>query len=65
MIERAQKSLLIALRPTQSFDIAWTPKSLSASFHGRDPFAPVAALLARGDQPPGQLREARLARKSR
>ena len=41
---------------TQSFDIAWTPKSLSASFHGRDLFAPVAALLARGDQPPGQLR---------
>ena len=41
---------------TQSFDIAWTPKSLSASFHGRDLFAPVAALLARGDQPPGHLR---------
>ena len=41
---------------TQSFDIAWMPKSLSASFHGRDLFAPVAALFARGDQPPGQLR---------
>ena len=37
----------------QSFDIAWKPKRLSASFHGRDLFAPVAAMLARGDPPPG------------
>src|ERR1700756_401279 len=27
---------------TRSFDIAWRPKNLSASFHGRDLFAPVA-----------------------
>jgi S-adenosylmethionine hydrolase len=28
--------------------IAWRPEKLSASFHGRDLFAPVAALLAEG-----------------
>jgi S-adenosyl-L-methionine hydrolase (adenosine-forming) len=42
---------------TQSFDIAWKPELLSASFHGRDLFAPVAAMLARGDPPPGQSRK--------
>jgi S-adenosylmethionine hydrolase len=29
--------------------IAWRPEHLSASFHGRDLFAPVAARIARGD----------------
>jgi S-adenosylmethionine hydrolase len=29
--------------------IAWRPERLSASFHGRDVFAPVAASIARGD----------------
>lgn len=43
-------------RKTQSFDITWRPKTLSASFHGRDLFAPVAAMLARGDKPPGRPR---------
>jgi S-adenosyl-L-methionine hydrolase (adenosine-forming) len=43
-------------RKTQSFDITWRPKTLSASFHGRDLFAPVAAILARGDKPPGRPR---------
>lgn len=38
------------------WDIAWRPDRLSASFHGRDLFAPVAAMLARGDPPPGTLR---------
>jgi S-adenosyl-L-methionine hydrolase (adenosine-forming) len=42
---------------TRSFDIAWRPKNLSASFHGRDLFAPVAAMLARGEAPPGAPRE--------
>ena len=37
-------------------DIAFTPEHLSASFHGRDLFAPVAAMLARGDAPPGRPR---------
>src|SRR5262245_46366991 len=39
-----------------SWDIDWKPERLSASFHGRDLFAPVAAMLARGDPPPGRLR---------
>jgi len=30
------------------FEITWSPESLSASFHGRDLFAPVAARLASG-----------------
>jgi hypothetical protein len=34
--------------------INWKPERLSASFHGRDLFAPVAAMLARGEPPPGQ-----------
>src|SRR3954466_3930268 len=45
---------------TRSWDIAWRPEHLSASFHGRDLFAPVAAMLARGDPPPGPLRLQRL-----
>ena len=38
---------------TRSFDIDFKPARLSASFHGRDLFAPVAAMLARGEPPPG------------
>ena len=41
---------------THSFDITWHPERLSASFHGRDLFAPVAAMLVRGETPPGRLR---------
>lgn len=33
---------------TRTHAIAWRPERLSASFHGRDLFAPVAARLARG-----------------
>jgi S-adenosylmethionine hydrolase len=33
--------------------IAWRPPALSATFHGRDLFAPVAARLALGEAPPG------------
>ena len=43
-------------RKTRSWDIDWKPKQLSASFHGRDLFAPVAAMLALGEPPPGQPR---------
>ncbi|HEY2527605.1 MAG TPA: SAM-dependent chlorinase/fluorinase [Xanthobacteraceae bacterium] len=39
---------------TRSWHIDWKPECLSASFHGRDLFAPVAAMLARGEPPPGQ-----------
>ena len=44
----------------QAFEITWRPQSLSASFHGRDLFAPVAARLARGEPAAriGQLAEA-------
>ncbi len=31
----------------------WRPEALSASFHGRDLFAPVAAGLSKGDMPTG------------
>jgi S-adenosyl-L-methionine hydrolase (adenosine-forming) len=36
-------------RQASSWDIIWKPERLSASFHGRDLFAPVAAMLARGE----------------
>jgi S-adenosylmethionine hydrolase len=41
----------------RSWDIDWKPEHLSASFHGRDLFAPVAAMLACGDSPPGRPRQ--------
>jgi S-adenosylmethionine hydrolase len=41
---------------TRSWNITWTPQHLSASFHGRDLFAPVAAMLARGESPAGRSR---------
>jgi S-adenosyl-L-methionine hydrolase (adenosine-forming) len=37
-----------------SWHIEWKPERLSASFHGRDLFAPVAAMLAGGEPPPGR-----------
>ena len=40
-----------------SWDIDWKPERLSASFHGRDLFAPVAGMLARGEAPPGRPRK--------
>jgi S-adenosyl-L-methionine hydrolase (adenosine-forming) len=44
-------------------EIAWTPPALSASFHGRDLFAPVAAQLARGATPPAEERPAEFGRR--
>ncbi len=38
------------------WEITWRPERLSASFHGRDLFAPVAARLAKGEAPPGEER---------
>lgn len=38
---------------TRRWNIDWRPERLSASFHGRDLFAPVAGMLARGEPPPG------------
>ncbi|RUM95882.1 hypothetical protein EET67_20925 [Pseudaminobacter arsenicus] len=42
---------------TRCWDIDWRPEYLSASFHGRDLFAPVAAFIARGEPPPGVMRQ--------
>ena len=39
------------------FPIGWNPANLSASFHGRDFFAPVASMLARGDRQSARLGE--------
>lgn len=33
------------------FEISWRPPALSNSFHGRDLFAPVAAMLSQGEIP--------------
>lgn len=43
----------------RAWEIAWRPKRLSASFHGRDLFAPIAARLALGEAPPGPERTGR------
>jgi S-adenosylmethionine hydrolase len=40
----------------ESWDIEWKPQHLTASFHGRDLFAPVAAMLASGGAPLGGRR---------
>lgn len=42
------------------WDITFQPPRLSASFHGRDIFAPVASILANGDGVPGVVVDARL-----
>ncbi len=39
------------------WEIDWRPERLSASFHGRDLFAPVAAMIAGGAPPPGKVRD--------
>lgn len=36
---------------TEWYEITWQPENLSNTFHGRDLFAPVASMLARGEQP--------------
>ena len=46
----------IVLRRAQAarcWRIDWQRRAMSATFHGRDVFAPVAARLARGEPPPG------------
>src|SRR4029077_2715551 len=42
---------------SRDVDLSFLPERLSASFHGRDLFAPVAAMLARGEPPPGRPRK--------
>ena len=46
------------------FEITWRPPLLSASFHGRDLFAPVAAMLARGERPEAEERPAGFGRRA-
>jgi S-adenosylmethionine hydrolase len=41
-----------------TYEILWRPENLSMSFHGRDLFAPVAAMLARGEAPEHRERPA-------
>lgn len=41
---------------TEVWEITWRPDKLSNTFHGRDLFAPVAAMLHCGRQPPGMPR---------
>src|SRR5208283_2674621 len=41
-------------RSSRSLEITWRPDTLSASFHGRDLFAPVAAMITCGDVFPGR-----------
>ncbi|MEJ2346478.1 MAG: SAM-dependent chlorinase/fluorinase [Gammaproteobacteria bacterium] len=41
-------------RDLRWWDVTWRPARLSASFHGRDLFAPVAAALALGEMPPAE-----------
>jgi len=43
----------------QCHEISWRSQNLSASFHGRDLFAPVAAMLAQGERPAMLARAAR------
>jgi len=51
-------------RQARVLEIAWRPPALSATFHGRDLFAPVAARLARGEPPPAAARDASSLRQS-
>jgi len=44
------------------WEILWRPETLSASFHGRDLFAPVAGWLARGERPAHQPRPPKIGR---
>lgn len=42
-------------RAHRTWRIVWQPEALSASFHGRDLFAPIAARIAVGDWPASAL----------
>lgn len=44
-------------RKARTWRITWRPKALSASFHGRDLFAPVAAWIAAGSLAKDKLEE--------
>jgi S-adenosyl-L-methionine hydrolase (adenosine-forming) len=48
----------------RAWEIVWRPPLLSASFHGRDLFAPMAALLALGALPEDRLRAGAIGRQA-
>ncbi len=50
--------LILRRQPGEStwWEITWRPQRLSATFHGRDLFAPVAARIANGGEPEGIMR---------
>ena len=50
-------------RSAEVSEIAWQPENLSASFHGRDLFAPAAAMIAKGEAVPSKPVEAAQFRK--
>ena len=56
---------IVAARAAQAewWEITWRPEQMSATFHGRDLFAPVAARLARGEAPPGARCDSPLAQR--
>lgn len=43
----------------QRYEILWQPENISSSFHGRDLFAPVAAMLSSWDMPDNRILENR------
>lgn len=47
-----------------AWTITWRPAALSSSFHGRDLFAPVAAMIARGEEVPGTAIEVETVRRA-
>ncbi len=40
------------VKEIEAFEITWKPESLSNSFHGRDLYAPVCAMIANNDEIP-------------
>jgi S-adenosylmethionine hydrolase len=39
----------------ESWEITWRPDRLTSTFHGRDLYAPVCAMLDKGEGPPGEI----------
>jgi len=48
------EAIAAAAPDARGWEITWRPGRLSSTFHGRDLFAPVAAMLARGEPVPGR-----------
>jgi S-adenosyl-L-methionine hydrolase (adenosine-forming) len=62
LFEIVLRRAAFARRDARCWEITWRPTVLSASFHGRDLFAPVAARLARGETPDAMARSTQAAR---